>query len=87
MCLNIGTPTNHHFPFGTNEKVVVLGVPKLKHFRVITIFKLLAFLFQFQKKVPLSPAQALNNNGHPLTKCHTLRLPNICDTSSVVHAG
>ena len=33
MCLNIGTPNNHHFPFETNEKVVVLGVPILKHFR------------------------------------------------------
>ena len=33
MCSNIGTPNNHHFPFGTNEKVVVLGVI-LKHFRV-----------------------------------------------------
>ena len=34
MCLNIGTPYNHHFPFGTYGKVVVLGVPILKHFRV-----------------------------------------------------
>ena len=34
MCLSIGTPNNHHFPFGTNGKVVVLGVPILKHFRV-----------------------------------------------------
>ena len=34
MHLNIGTPNNHHFPFGTNKKVVVLGVPILKHFRV-----------------------------------------------------
>ena len=34
MCLNIGTPNNYHFPFGTNGKVVVLGVPILKHFRV-----------------------------------------------------
>ena len=34
MCLNIGTPNNHHFPFGTNGKVVVLGVPILKHFWV-----------------------------------------------------
>ena len=33
MCRNIGTPTNHHFPFGTSEKVVVLGV--LKHLRVL----------------------------------------------------
>ena len=34
MYLNIGTYNNHHFPFGTNGKVVVLGVPILKHFRV-----------------------------------------------------
>ena len=33
--LNIGTPNNHHFPFGTNVKVEVLGVPILKHFRVV----------------------------------------------------
>ena len=30
MCLNIGTPNNYHFSFGTNGKVVVLGVPILK---------------------------------------------------------
>ena len=30
----IGTPNNHHFPIGTNGKVLVLGVPILKHFRV-----------------------------------------------------
>ena len=35
MCLPIGTPKIHHFPFGTNGKVVVLGVPILKHFKVI----------------------------------------------------
>ena len=34
MCLNNRTPQNHHFPFGTNGKVVVLGVPILKHFRL-----------------------------------------------------
>ena len=34
MCLNIWTPINWHFSFGTNRKVVVLGVPILKHFRV-----------------------------------------------------
>ena len=34
MCSNIETPYNHHFPFGTIGKVVVLGVPILKHFRV-----------------------------------------------------
>ena len=36
MCLNIGTPNNHHFPLWTNGKEVVLGVPILKHFRVHT---------------------------------------------------
>ena len=36
MSLNIGTPNNLHFPFGTNGKVVALGVPILKHFRVFT---------------------------------------------------
>ena len=34
MYLNIGTPNYHHFPFGTNGKIEVLGVPILKHFRV-----------------------------------------------------
>ena len=34
MCLDIETPNNHHFPFGTNEEEVVLGVPTFKHFRV-----------------------------------------------------
>ena len=32
---NIRTPNNHHFPFATNAKIVVLGVPILKHFRVL----------------------------------------------------
>ena len=34
MCLNIGTPQNHHFPSETIGEVVELGVPILKHFRV-----------------------------------------------------
>ena len=33
MCLHIGTPNNYRFPFGTNGKIVVIGVPILKHFR------------------------------------------------------
>ena len=32
----IGTLNNHHFPYGTNGKVVVLGVPIFKHFRVFS---------------------------------------------------
>ena len=31
MCLNIGTPKTINFPFGTNGKIIVLGVPILKH--------------------------------------------------------
>ena len=48
MCLNIGTPNNHHFPFGTNGKVVVLGVPILKHFRVLGQFLILSTNMQVQ---------------------------------------
>ena len=35
MCSNIGTPKTINFPFGTNGKLMVLGVPILKHFRVM----------------------------------------------------
>ena len=35
MCLNIGTPKNINFPFETNGKLMIVGVPILKHFRVI----------------------------------------------------
>ena len=31
--LNIGTPKHINFPFGTNGKLMVLGVPILKHLR------------------------------------------------------
>ena len=36
---------NHRFPFWTNGKVVVLGVPILKHFRVDFFICLFAFKF------------------------------------------
>ena len=32
MCLNIGTPKNINFPFETNGKLKILGVPIFKHF-------------------------------------------------------
>ena len=35
MCSIIGTPKTINFPFGTNGKLMVLGVPILKHFRGI----------------------------------------------------
>ena len=34
MCLNIGTLKTVNFPFGTNGKLMVLGVPILKHFSI-----------------------------------------------------
>ena len=40
MCLNIGTPKTINFPFETNGKLMILGVPILKHFRVYVKFKL-----------------------------------------------
>ena len=46
MCSNLGTPKTHRFPFGTNGKVVVLGVPILKHFRVDKVFYCAKYFFQ-----------------------------------------
>ena len=37
MCSNTGTPKIINFPFGTNGKLMVLGVPIFEHFRVICI--------------------------------------------------
>ena len=39
MCLNIGTPKHIIFPFGTKGKLIVLGVPILRHFGVCTLKK------------------------------------------------
>ena len=41
MCLNTGTPKNINFSLETNGKLMALGVPILKHLRVLL---LLAFL-------------------------------------------
>ena len=35
MCLNTGTAKNVNFSFETNGKLMALGVPILKHFRVV----------------------------------------------------
>ena len=34
MCLNNGTSINIYLPFGTDEKLMVLGVSVLRHIRV-----------------------------------------------------
>ena len=36
MCLNIGSPKTVNFPFGTNGKLLVLGVLVLKRIRMIS---------------------------------------------------
>ena len=38
MCLNIGTHKTIDFPFGTNGKLMVLGVPILEHISVCTMY-------------------------------------------------
>ena len=50
MCSNIGTSKTINFPFGTNGKLMVLGVPILKHLRVITlnIGKVTVFVLKFE---------------------------------------
>ena len=35
MCVNTGTPKKFNFSFETNGKLMTLGVPILKHFRVL----------------------------------------------------
>ena len=41
-CLSIGTPKTINFPFVPNGKLMVLGVPIFKHFRVCFLWKLVA---------------------------------------------
>ena len=38
LCLNIGTPKTINFPFWTNGKLIVVGVPIFEHFRVLYLF-------------------------------------------------
>ena len=49
MCLDIGTPKNINFSFETNGKLIALGVPILKHFRVLTIISDLCMPFKVSK--------------------------------------
>ena len=37
MCLNTGIPKNINFPFEKNGKLMALGVPILKQFRVVAL--------------------------------------------------
>ena len=57
MCLNTETSKNHHFPIGINEKIVVLGVPILKHFRVFY-----SILFSVPQKQQLQQGTSLPGN-------------------------
>ena len=53
MSSNIGMPKIINFPFGTNGKLTVLGVPILKHFREVKglITKLLTQMHISSKSV------------------------------------
>ena len=68
MCSNIGTPKIINFPFGTNGKLIVLGVPILKHFRVLFSNFVLKFCHFRQKSVWV----ALYNLGYSL--CNQLQM-------------
>ena len=37
MCLNTGTPKNINFSYERNGRLMALGVPILKHFRVFML--------------------------------------------------
>ena len=57
-----------NFPFGTNGKLKVLGVPILKHFRensVVLFWQSISrsFFFQFSSQMELSLYQVLSRAG------------------------
>ena len=54
MCQNTGAPKNINFPFGTNGKLMVLGVPILMHFRIHILNKTLVF-----KRCPFQSSTSL----------------------------
>ena len=69
MCLNIGTLNNHHIPFGTNEQVVVLGVPELRHFRVSTNMFHRIWKDGLQLYVLVTVVQSYKDDGREVMKC------------------
>ena len=73
MGLNIGTPNNHDFPFGTNGKVVVCGVPILKHFRVCFYAELTKIISNYHQVLPLMAWIHLH------VFCHFTMGNNFCD--------
>ena len=59
MSLNIGTPKNINFPFATNGKIMVLGVPILKHFRVSELFCAVTVFGRLCEYAPEEPSTLL----------------------------
>ena len=50
MCLNTGTPKNINFSLETNGKLMALGVPILKLFRVSNICERIKLIHQWVKE-------------------------------------
>ena len=69
MCFNIETPNNHHFQFGTNGKVVVLGVPILKHFRVAADMMGAILGSNSQSNCSIVQAGTGSSNAHTIYDC------------------
>ena len=76
MCLNIGTPKkNINFPFETNGKLMVLGVPILKHYWV-TLGNICDFFFcknnnlnMFLEFISARKSFTIKMNGYAVTAC------------------
>ena len=64
MCLNTGTPKNINFSLETNGKLMALGVPILKHFRVCS-FAASSTLFK------MSMPYLEMNDGFTMSSFHT----------------
>ena len=67
MCLNTGTPKNIDFSFETNGKLMALGVPILKHFRVDESGKFITALEQEQQALAPTMTQI---SGRPDTETY-----------------
>ena len=63
MCLNMGHLISSNFPFGTNGKLVVLGVPVLKHFRVYVFVQVEENYFPVIHISKYTLSRALQNIG------------------------
>ena len=70
MCLSIGVPKIINFSFGTNGKLMVLGVPIMKHFRVYSGKRIYALAAHSDQGLSACISSLLIVNNHTLICVH-----------------